>query len=433
MKAYLRTSSLKRGLIVLAVALAIGSLWYTNELVERLRERERQGMEVWARAREEASRVEEAPPEFDQIRQIITQLATNDLAPELQTTLEHILSRAALGYEDLHGNFLFDIITDYYRDVPAIITDSLGEPLSWHNLPVDAIGPVSAKDSARVRKLAQRMKDVYTPIVIDAGPELEQHLYYDESSIIRELRLYPILQLFFVGLFILVGYLGFSYVRRNEQSNLWVGMAREAAHQLGTPLTSLMGWIEMLRSGDQEASRDVVGEIDQDVRRLSRVARRFNDIGSKPRLTHQAIKTCVERTAAYMRRRMPRQGAELIVNVPDSLFAPLNAELFEWVIENLVKNALDALPPGEGRVEIVGSDTGTDVVIDVSDTGRGIDRKHFKNVFRPGYSTKKRGWGLGLSLAQRVVREYHGGALVLVQSRVAKGSTFRIQIPKSVA
>ncbi len=432
MKAYLRTANLKRGLIILAIILAIGSLWYTRGLVERLRERERHAMEIWARAREEATRVDEVPPNRDHIRQLITQLDVNELSPELQSALENVLSKAARGYEDPHSNFFFDVISDYYRDVPAIITDSTGKPLSWHNLSVDATGPVSAQDSARVGQLVQRMEDVYAPIVIDAGPQLEQHLYYDESSLIRELRLYPFLQLLFVGLFILVGYLGFSYVRRNEQSNLWVGMAREAAHQLGTPLTSLMGWIEMLRSGGQEAARDAVDEIDQDVRRLSRVAQRFNDIGSKPRLTPQSVRDSVEGTAAYMRRRMPRQGAALTVDIPDALVAPLNAELFEWVIENLVKNALDALSSGIGIVEIVGTEKGSYVVIDVTDTGRGIGRKHFKNVFRPGYSTKRRGWGLGLSLARRIIEEYHGGALILVQSKVGQGTTFQIRIPKSV-
>ena len=431
MKAYLRTSNLKRGLIVLAVLLAIGSLWYTSGLVERLRERERQGMEIWARAREEVTRIDERPPDREHVRQLLTQLDTDELSPELQAALDQILSRAALGYEDPHSNFFFDVITDYYRDVPAIITDSTGEPLSWHNLRVDASGSVSAEDSARVRQLVQRMADVYAPIVINAGPELEQKLYYDESSIIRELRMYPFLQLLFVGLFVLVGYLGFSYVRRNEQSSLWVGMAREAAHQLGTPLTSLMGWIEMLRSGGKEAARGAVEEIDQDVKRLSRVAQRFNDIGSTPRLTPQNVQKRVKATAAYMRRRMPRQGVVLTVDVEEALVAPLNAELFDWVIENLVKNALDALQPEGGTVGIVGKDSGETIVIDVTDDGRGIDRKQFKNVFRPGYSTKQRGWGLGLSLARRIIQEYHGGALTLVHSKVGKGTTFRILIPQS--
>ncbi len=429
MKAYVRAANLKRGLIIVAVILALGSLLYTNGLVDRLRTRESEGMEIWARAREEVAQPPEASADRESIRQLAAQLPIEDLSPELRRTLLDVLLTAERGTENPHSNFLFDVISNYYGDVPAIITDSAGTPLTWRNIDVDDSAPVSPADSARVRELVGRMQEVYPPIFIDGGPLFRRFVYYDESDIIRELRLYPVLQLVIVALFILVGYLGFSYVRRSEQSSLWVGMAREAAHQLGTPLSSLMGWIEVLRRGEKDLQTTAVEEIEQDVQRLSRVAHRFNDIGSLPRLDACPIAQCVESTAAYMRRRMPERGISLGVDVPEDLEAPLNTQLFEWVVENLLKNALDALESGEGHIAIVGRREDRKVTLEVSDTGKGIDRNQWENVFRPGYSTKKRGWGLGLSLAKRIVEDYHGGILSVAESRPGSGTTFRIELP----
>ncbi len=429
MKAYVRAANLKRGLIVLAVLLALASLYYSNGLVDRLRARESESMEIWARAREEVARAPEATRYGDEIRQLAALLPIETLSAEHRKILLDVLLSAERGSDDMHANFFFDVISNYYRDVPAVITDSLGRPLSWHNVGVDNARSVSSEDSAFVRQLIRQMAETYAPIPIDGGPLFKQFVYYDESDIIRELRLYPYLQLLFVSLFILVGYLGFSYVRRSEQSSLWVGMAREAAHQLGTPLSSLMGWVEMVRHGGIEAREAAVEEIAQDVERLSRVANRFNDIGSFPRLEPLNVASCVENTVAYIRRRMPQQGVELTMDVPGDLMASLNAELFEWVVENLLKNALDALESGHGRIHILGRLEGARIVLDVSDSGKGIDRRQRTNVFRPGYSTKKRGWGLGLSLARRVVQDYHGGSLSLVQSKAGRGTTFRIVLP----
>jgi hypothetical protein len=235
-----------------------------------------------------------------------------------------------------------------------------------------------------------------------------------------------------VGLFIGVGYVGFSYVRRSEQSNLWVGMAREAAHQLGTPISSLMGWVEVLRMPNlsDEQRSEAVDEIENDIDRLQRVANRFSDIGSMPKLEQQRLAPIVEQTATYIRRRIPqrRDQITLTAEVPNDLEAPVNEELFAWVVENLLKNALDAID-GAGRIALTAGTDATGVWIEVEDTGAGIERSQWKNVFRPGYSTKKRGWGLGLSLARRVIEDYHGGSLRLADSTVGEGSTFRIDLP----
>jgi signal transduction histidine kinase len=264
---------------------------------------------------------------------------------------------------------------------------------------------------------------------------LKQQVHYGESQMVRELRWYPYIQFLFVGLFILVGYLGFSYVRRSEQSSLWVGMAKEAAHQLGTPISSLMGWTEILRSDaiGVDQRRDAVDEVEKDVERLKRVASRFSDIGSMPRLSVESLESVVGSTVDYMQRRLPRKGkdVQLVVDMEPGLKVPLNPELFEWVVENLLKNALDALEGGEGRIEVRARREGEQVHVDVEDTGKGIDRREWKFIFRPGFSTKTRGWGLGLSLAKRIVEDYHGGELILLQSRPGHGSTFRISIPSS--
>ncbi len=445
MKAYRLSLNLKLGLIVFAVLIAVVSLAYTNQLVHRLRERESAGMQVWAGATEQFGITPDYPHEerFRQLAQYLRQqqaVERGGSTPlptdrELEAYLEAVAWAYTMPPRDL--NFFLEIITRYYNDVPAIITDSLGYPKTWRNIAMPEAVPVSSEDTLWVVRRAKQMAEVYAPIPIELDynkqGKLKQFVYYDESALVKELRIYPYLQLLFVGLFVLVGYLGFSYVRRSEQSSLWVGMAREAAHQLGTPISSLMGWLELLRQPDisTEARDEALVEVEKDIMRLTRVTQRFNDIGSMPKLEAMPLAPFISNTADYIRRRFPQQGqhVSLRVEVPDGLEAPLNAELFVWVIENLLKNALDAIEKPEGLITISARQENGRIYIDVSDNGKGIDRRHWKNVFRPGYSTKKRGWGLGLSLAKRIVEDYHGGSLTLAHSKVGQGSTFRIELP----
>jgi hypothetical protein len=255
-------------------------------------------------------------------------------------------------------------------------------------------------------------------------------VHYGESELVKQLRLFPTIQLFFFALFVFVGYMGFSHVRRNEQSNLWVGMAKEAAHQLGTPISSIMGWIEVLKLKGDETGQKVARELDRDVQRLERVASRFSKIGSKPVLEDTAVGPVVVAVCDYMGQRISAEaGPQLIIDIPDDLTAPLNVELFEWVIENLIKNSLDAIEGDSGRIEVLARAEGKSMVVDIKDNGKGIDLVNSKNIFRPGYSTKKRGWGLGLSLAKRIVEDYHGGQLSLASSKPGEGATFRIKLP----
>lgn len=460
MKAYRLSVKLKLGLIVFAVLIAVASLWYTQRLVDRLREREQATIELWADAQAYVAQAQQRSLnpyrlELQALREMLAELESRPQGARTAALTDREIDRyqQAIAWAESMPptgelNFILDeILEPNPFGVPAIITDSTFQtPLFWRNVDVpESLARLAPEDSAealaRLRRLRANMDATYDPIPIDIGvgdttgqARIQQFVHYDESALVQELRVFPYVQLLFVGLFILVGYLGFSYIRRSEQNSLWVGMAREAAHQLGTPISSLMGWVEFLRVPDlaDAQQEEALNEVETDVERLQQVANRFSDIGSMPRLQPIPLFRVVEDTATYIRRRIPQEGQRVALNVdvPEDLKAPVNEELFAWVIENLLKNALDAIEDRAGRIDIRGFRENGQVCIEVEDTGCGIDRREWKNVFRPGFSTKKRGWGLGLSLAQRVVEDYHGGSLDLVASTVDEGSTFRIELPE---
>jgi hypothetical protein len=458
MKAYRVSVNLKLGLILFAVAIAVSSLWYTKDLADRLRHQETFIVQLWAKAREQvvAQSAMSNPyqPELRDLERLLEPGRSTFPASEAAPGEVERFRQAVQWAQSMPPASELTFILNFFLepntfDIPAMLVDSsLGEATMWRNVPIevetlaelDSLREVDPAGYERIRTrlaaLRREMDSVHTPIPIEVSfpsGTIRQTMHYGESSLVRAVRWFPYVQLGFVGLFVLVGYFGFSYVRSSEQKSLWVGMAKEAAHQLGTPISSLMGWIEMLRLGrPSESDREqAFDEIEKDIQRLTRVTSRFSDIGSLPKLELQRIAPIVENVSEYMRRRMPRAGKQvrLDVHVPAEISAPVNAELYEWVIENLLKNALDAMQSDTGSIQIVTAEKDGMVVTDVIDTGRGIDRRQWKNVFRPGYSTKKRGWGLGLSLARRIVEDYHGGSLVLLHSRPGEGTTFRISIP----
>ncbi len=446
MKAYRTSTKLKLGLIATAVAIAVASLWYTDALADRLMRQERQAIELWASAQEYITRVDASNPYRDQFGRLGRLLDAGVLpAGEGARSLDSL--RRALEWAQAMPpsdeiDFVFnEIIEPEGRfSVPAVMTvaDTAGAVVvSARNVRVDSSGSPAEVETQLLARAAE-FDAVHEPIRIELGSGFEPRLvHYGESDTVRALRSFPFVQLLFVGLFILVGYLGFSYVRRAEQSSLWVGMAKEAAHQLGTPLSSMIGWIELLRASGGAEAETVADELEKDVGRLGRVADRFQKIGSVPELEDQPLAPAIEATADYVRRRLPSAGRiTLMTDVPPDLRVRLNRELFEWVTENLLKNALDAMD-GEGQIAVRAARTapgrggaGT-VAVEVSDTGKGIERAAQRHVFRPGFSTKKRGWGLGLSLAKRIVEEYHGGTLTLAESRPGVGTTFRIELQEA--
>ena len=459
MRTYRQSVNLKLGLIVFAVLIAVASLWYTRRLAHQLGEREETIIQLWAGALAtlpEAAQQQMLNPYQSELRGLgeylrrLQATGADSLDEARLETFQEAVAWAQSMPPSSELNFITNqiIVSDPF-DIPAIISEADSQaPQAWRNVPVpgpDSVARLPRERAQRIlerlRALQQEMDEEHEPLAIDLSfadtseARLQQLVHYGESPLVRELRFFPYVQLLFVGLFILVGYLGFSYVRRSEQSSLWVGMAKEAAHQLGTPISSLMGWTELLRHSDlsPEQETEALDEVEKDIDRLHRVANRFSDIGSMPRLEAQPLAPLLKATTDYIRRRIPKKGSRIALEVTgaDDIRAPVNAELFEWVLENLLKNALDAIEDVEGRIEVAAQRDGRYVHIDVSDTGKGLERRQWRNVFRPGYSTKKRGWGLGLSLAKRIVEDYHGGRLTIQQSKVGEGTTFRIELPSA--
>ncbi|MEM1096353.1 MAG: HAMP domain-containing sensor histidine kinase [Bacteroidota bacterium] len=457
MKAYRWTTNLKAGLVAFAALIAIASVLYTSRLVEQLKQREQTLIQLIAEAREQLIDAQSAGQNLhigtlNAMEAWLRSGAGARLSDEEVRQYLQAVAFAQAMPPTIEVDFIGTVNTELSGTVPSMIVDSSEAfpIISWVNVSLPGDSLFSSLDvlrlpdqqqqrvRARLDASLEEMAAMYDPLPIEITYEngsLRQLLYYGESDLIKELRLFPYVQLLFVGLFVLVGYVGFSYVRRNEQGSLWVGMAKEAAHQLGTPISSLMGWTQLLRAGElpTETVDTAFDEIDNDIQRLQRVASRFSDIGSVPKLEAQSLAACADRTIAYIRRRIPQQGktVTLTAELDPRITVPLNAELFEWVVENLLKNALDAIETNTGSIHVEAVREGTKAVLRVRDTGKGIDRSQWKNIFRPGYSTKKRGWGLGLSLAKRIVEDYHGGSLTVEQSQPGQGATFRIELPNS--
>ncbi len=352
-----------------------------------------------------------------------------------------------------------------YRDVirqinfPIILTDQRGRPRAWRHVGVDvdevteheiqsldtANPPVSGP-VARLLEMIRKFDTQNEPIPIrrEDTRELFGMVHFGESSLASELRLFPFLELTIIFVFIFLGVLGYRSIKESEQRNVWVGMAKETAHQLGTPISSLMGWVELLRDRigerfegtvglDAAFAQDVLREMDSDAERLEKIAARFSNVGSVPKLSVQDVVPIVGEAVRYLRRRIPQMGAKVEIQERFAEVPPINVnrELLEWVVENLLKNALDAVDKQNGviTVEVRREPQTESVDIRVSDNGRGMSLAEQRRVFDPGYTTKRRGWGLGLSLSRRIIREYHGGRIFLERSDPEIGSTFTIRFP----
>ncbi|MBE0679558.1 MAG: sensor histidine kinase [Bacteroidales bacterium] len=366
-------------LLVFAVVIGLGSLIYTHDLVSRLKEEEKKKAEQWA----EATR----------------RLVTSD-----------------------DFEFLFSIIEDN-TTVPVILIDEEHNIISHRNIP----SAISSDITSLMRELG-RMENRNQPISIELPNGIVNYLYYRESTLLRQLRIYPYVQLAVILLFIGVAYVAFSSSRMAEQNQVWVGLSRETAHQLGTPTSSLSAWSEIISS--RYPGTDIAEELPADVERLLRVAERFSLIGSKPKLQPEDLPALAEMTAAYLRKRIASTVELSVLNETDNCNAvPFNPVLLGWVIENLVKNSADAMK-GSGKIVIRLTETKAEAIIDVDDTGKGIPRKDFKTIFKPGYTTRERGWGLGLSLSKRIIEEYHKGKIFVLRSEPGMGSCMRIILKK---
>ncbi|MCB0793445.1 MAG: HAMP domain-containing histidine kinase [Flavobacteriales bacterium] len=309
--------------------------------------------------------------------------------------------------------------------VPVIFTDSTrAQVIEFGNVDSSIV-----RDPALLEEQLKAMSAANPPIEIDLAGQGRSFIYFQESRVVTQLRYFPYVQLVIIGLFLLVSYALFSIFRNAEQNQVWVGMAKETAHQLGTPLSSLMAWMQLLRS--KGVDKGTIEEMEKDLDRLEVITERFSKIGSAPDLTPEKLYHTLRATVLYLRPRLPSKAQVEVLQPGDAdLLAPLNRPLFSWVIENLIRNAIDAME-GDGSLTIEIVPEGNKVHVDVSDTGKGIPTAQHRTVFSPGYTTKKRGWGLGLSLSKRIIEQYHGGKIFVKRSTPGKGTTFRITLDRA--
>jgi two-component sensor histidine kinase len=325
---------------------------------------------------------------------------------------------------DLVETFISEVVVNS-ASAPVILTDQKGNILAYGGL-----DSVEMKSKEYAAQMISRMTKRNGAVAVDLGEGEFRYIYYDDSETLKQLRIFPFVQLGIFAVFLFISYLAFSSARRSEQNLVWVGMAKETAHQLGTPISSLEGWIEYLKDVEGLKEKpEIIGEIENDVNRLALVAERFSKIGSVAKLQPENVYATLERNVNYMRRRASEK-VKMTLTCTNDLSFKINKQLFDWVIENLLKNALDAMD-GEGHIEVDVSTDSSNVIVDVTDSGKGIPKGKFDTIFEPGYSTKRRGWGLGLSLTRRIVQEYHKGKIFVKRSEVGKGTTFRITIPRS--
>ncbi len=337
---------------------------------------------------------------------------------------------------DVDITFLFDNIIKPI-DFPLIQSDAENNVYSKtdiRNIEIDT-SLTPDKFNEFISKTINEMDATNPPIEVKYEGTIINKIHYGDSELIKQLRFYPYVQLIIAAMFIILGYIGFSSIKRSEQSNIWVGMAKETAHQFGTPISSLMGWLEMLKMNYRQPDKvlDTTEEISNDVEKLNKITYRFSKIGAKPELVKKNVMDEIKQVTTYFERRLPQTGktVELKISGDDQAYAEINSELFEWVVENLIKNALDAIEGTKGKIEISIHEIRKGVEVEVSDSGKGIEMKRRKDVFRPGYSTKKRGWGLGLSLSKRIIEGYHGGKIFVKSSKPGEGTTFKIVLKSS--
>lgn len=327
--------------------------------------------------------------------------------------------------------FLLSII-EGNNNIPVLVTDDSGNIIMHRNfdLPeaIDSTAPLFISEANRhyLEGKLDEMRHSTNVIDIDMGTFGHQHLYYEDSNLLRRLSMYPYIQLAILIVFVLIVYYAVSSMRRAEQNKIWVGLSKETAHQLGTPISSLMAWVSILE--ETGVDKEIVHEMDKDVNRLSMIASRFSKIGSKPSMEIENIDDVVVTASEYMLSRISNKIQIDIHTSNEELAVRLSSPLLSWVIENLIKNAVDAMD-GKGILAINIYRDGMYAAIDVADTGKGIPKKNHRRVFNPGFTTKSRGWGLGLTLAKRIIEEYHNGEIFVKKSEIGQGSTFTVLLP----
>jgi signal transduction histidine kinase len=388
---YQNNSNLKWVVLVASVLISIGSIYYTNVLVDQLKERERQQVQLYAKA--------------------IEYTANDDDSGDV--------------------NFIASEILFQNNSIPIIQVTDKGRVLAYRNVDVQEVWTDTRKDAFLKNEL-KLMSQTYEPITVTLrDPQTgevfgTQFIYYKNSFLLKQLIAYPYIQLSVIAIFGFIAYLAFNYSKAAEQNRVWVGLAKETAHQLGTPLSSLMAWVEVIREDPDMKQKGMVEELEKDIQKLRIVTERFSSIGSVPALKKENIVHLINNVVNYLRPRVSSKVKMEVFTLSENIFANVHAPLFEWVIENLSKNSVDAMGnTGTIAIKILRGNEGK-IFIDISDTGKGIPRSKIDHVFRPGFTTKKRGWGLGLTLAKRIIETYHDGKIFVKSSEENTGTTFRI-------
>lgn len=372
-------------LAVAAIAIVLATIFYSDFLAKKIAAEEKQKVEQWVEAVKEVSN---------------------------PANTQNILSAK--------------ILTENSKDIPMIAVSEKGEVLDHYNIDTANTGNTGNFLKHQLEEFKSRNQPIVWKNPLDSTQT--NLVYYGESSLLKQIRYFPLIQLLVAALFIIITLITITTRNKSTQNQVWAGMAKETAHQLGTPLSSLQGWVEMLK--EQEGSEKIATEMSKDVDRLKLVSDRFGKIGSTPQLEEANVVEQVQQMVAYIKRRSPEKVLFTVnADKDEEITALMNAPLFDWVIENLLKNALDAME-GKGRIDVDIKNETAQVVIDVTDTGKGISAKNIANVFKPGFTTKKRGWGLGLSLSKRIINQYHKGELFVKNSEPGKGTTFRIILKK---
>ena len=393
MDIYVKKKRWKLILAIIAVIIGISSLFITNKLVKELENEERNKIELWA----------------DATKHLVNLQGEGDYSLAIKVISEN-------------------------SNIPVILVDECDSILEHRNFKnentLTKIGIIKPKiiNNAFLRKELNEIKESGNPpIEIKFIGDL-QWIYYKDSELLYRLRYYPIYQLGFISLFMFIAYFIFSSSRKSEQNQVWAGMAKETAHQIGTPLSSLMAWIELLKENSE--NEKMVSQMGQDVKRLETIADRFSKIGSKPELQNIDVVEIIEKSIEYLKLRMPSNINFDLIFPNKKITVPVNKILFEWVIENLVKNAVDAMK-GKGKIIISIINNEKNILISIADNGPGIDKTISNNIFKPGVTSKKRGWGLGLSLSKRIIEDYHKGSIFVVDSKKDEGTTFAINLLKN--
>ena len=414
MNIYSKKQRWKLTLSLLAILICVASVFITNKLVKELKSEETKKIEIWAQA----------------TKQLVNSYSQGDFSLAIKVVSENRNIPVIL--IDECDSILETRNINFFSNSDSIVLNKYDE-IKYSINPLDKDSVTTIKAEKLLKQYKLHLRETLNEMKASGDEPIEinfigdkQWIYYADSELLNNLRYYPIYQLLFIFIFVFIGYMVFSSARKSEQNQVWAGMAKETAHQIATPLSSLMAWSELIKN---EKNEDMIFEMKKDLHRLETIADRFSKIGSKPKLEKHEIISIVEKSVRYLKSRLSQNTEFILENSEEKLFVNINKTLLEWVIENICKNAVDAMQ-GKGKIKIAINQNDSTIQIIIKDTGKGIDKLLISDIFKPGVTSKARGWGLGLSLSKRIIEDYHKGKLFLLESNEQNGTSFAIVLPK---